>query len=327
MLGVPVGTEKNSTSNDEWVMIPDSTGKFYLANLKQLEKQFLLEPRLETRLSYRLYTRKNPTTRQKIVINDIDTLRNSNFNVDHPTRIILHGWMGNYKSPVNTMLRDAYLKRGDYNIIIPDWSSVAGTINYFAARNGVTEAGKKLALFIDFMVKDGGMPLETLYLIGHSLGAHLCGIAGKNIQSGQINTILGLDAALPLFNMKDSHLRLDSSDAEYVQTIHTDSGNLGFHQPLGDSAFYPNWGKNQPGCGLDLVGSCSHSRAYIYLAESISDSTFSSIKCKDFDEILSRSCRRDAQVIKLGGDPVNRDLKGVFYLPTNSKEPFGIGEF
>lgn len=78
--------------------------------------------------------------------------------------------------------------------------------------------------------------------------AHVCGYTGKNTRSGRINTIVGLDPAGPLFNPNDPNDRLDSSDAEYVEIIHTDSTGIGIGVPIGHADFYPNGGTGMPGC-------------------------------------------------------------------------------
>lgn len=44
-------------------------------------------------------------------------------------------------------------------------------------------------------------------------------------------------------------LRLDSSDAEFVDVIHTDAGIFGYPTSIGHVDFYPNNGISpQPGC-------------------------------------------------------------------------------
>lgn len=58
-----------------------------------------------------------------------------------------------------------------------------------------------------------------------------------------------LDPAKPLFELKGPGERVDKSDAANVQVIHT-TNTLGLEEPIGDSDFYPNGGKSQPGCGL-----------------------------------------------------------------------------
>ena len=64
---------------------------------------------------------------------------------------------------------------------------------------------------------------------------------------------LGLDPAGPYFEDKDVKLRLDPTDASFVDIIHSDSkmmmfGGLGYRNALGHVDFYPNKGYNQPGC-------------------------------------------------------------------------------
>lgn len=113
--------------------------------------------------------------------------------------------------------------------------------------------GEAVAQFIDHLVTLG-LNLNDLILVGHSLGAHVCGIAGKHIDSGKPAVIIGLDPALPLFNLKNPAHRLTYTDAHYVQIIHTSGGFLGVKHPIGHADFYPNYGCVQPGCSGLLTG-------------------------------------------------------------------------
>lgn len=62
--------------------------------------------------------------------------------------------------------------------------------------------------------------------------------------------ILGLDPAKPFFQLlTGNNGRLDASDAEFVDIIHTCGGALGFSASLGTADFFPNGGTpSQPGC-------------------------------------------------------------------------------
>ena len=62
----------------------------------------------------------------------------------------------------------------------------------------------------------------------------------------------GLDPAGPLF-WDSPKIRLDKSDAGFVDVIHTCAGYMGYKDPIGHADFYPNGGTwVQPGCGLDI---------------------------------------------------------------------------
>lgn len=71
--------------------------------------------------------------------------------------------------------------------------------------------------------------------------------AGKSVSTGKLAKIVALDPALPLFARADAEERLDATDAEYVEIIHTNAGYLGFTRSIGHASFYPNGGSAQPG--------------------------------------------------------------------------------
>lgn len=48
----------------------------------------------------------------------------SKFNKNHPTRFVVHGWQSKYTDML--LLKDSYLKQGDVNCIMVDWSLGAG---------------------------------------------------------------------------------------------------------------------------------------------------------------------------------------------------------
>ena len=58
-----------------------------------------------------------------------------------------------------------------------------------------------------------------MHLIGHSLGSHVAGYAGKNVTA--LGRITGLDPAGPYFEWMPAFVRLDSADAQFVDAIHT----------------------------------------------------------------------------------------------------------
>ncbi|CAG7824064.1 unnamed protein product, partial [Allacma fusca] len=103
--------------------------------------------------------------------------------------------------------------------------------------------------------------------------------------------ITGLDPAEPYFQYMPEHVRLDPTDAKFVDIIHTDGRTflllgLGMIQPCGHVDFYPNDGKEQPGCEITEIPmnllhshgyeeaqrelfACNHHRAIYYFIEAV----------------------------------------------------------
>lgn len=78
------------------------------------------------------------------------------------------------------------------------------------------------------------MNLQDVTIVGHSLGAHIAGRAAKLFQSiGKVACIIGLDPASIGFDALAPVNRLDKTDADYVQIIHTDSNKFGLAHPIG----------------------------------------------------------------------------------------------
>ena len=86
--------------------------------------------------------------------------------------------------------------------------------------------------------------------------------AGHHLKSrfGQeLGRITGLDPAEPHFDKTPKVVRLDASDAYYVDIIHTDakpllSMGLGLWSACGHVDFYPNGGKIMAGCDKGVAG-------------------------------------------------------------------------
>ena len=109
--------------------------------------------------------------------------------------------------------------------------------------------------------------------------------------------------------------KLDPTDAQFVDIIHTAGRWVGNTDPSGHVDFYANDGlAPQPGCrgreSLDLL--CSHLRAWKIYEDSIEGSEFYAIQCPTFQEFESRSCCEN-QVVLLGDQTLN-NTRGIFLL-------------
>ena len=126
-----------------------------------------------------------------------------------------------------------------------NWAGGALTDQYFQAASNAQIAGRAIGYLMN-QLKNKGMNVQ-FHCVGHSLGSHVCAYAGYYTQSEfgwKIDRITGLDPAGPNFERSDVAVRIDKSDAEFVDIIHTNTGptGAGITAPLGHADFYPNGG-------------------------------------------------------------------------------------
>ncbi|XP_062987646.1 inactive pancreatic lipase-related protein 1-like isoform X1 [Elgaria multicarinata webbii] len=235
-----------------------------------------------------LYTKKNPNNFQEITAINPETIDYSNFNASKITRFITHGFVDQGEEHwLSDMCKRLFLKE-DVNCICIDWSS-GSRCAYTQASNNIRVVGAEVAYFVKILMEKYGYSPSMVHFIGHSLGAHAGAELGQRIRG--IGRITGLDPASPYFQGTPVEVRLDKSDADFVDVIHTDSAptipNLGFgmSQAVGHLDFYPNGGKYMPGCKknplsqiVDIDGiwegtrdfvACNHLRSYKYYSDSI----------------------------------------------------------
>lgn len=308
----------------QYAMVPDATG-WKLVNVNEdPEPENFFTP--ETDIIFTLFTNENPTEGTIFQWNDVASIRSAGFNADIPTRLTIHGWNGDPTSRVNTAVRQALFQFGRFNVIQVDWSAGAGTINYISARNRVGPTGVVVATLLETLAEQGFVNTDEITVIGHSLGAHVAGFVGKTLGGDRLGNIVALDAALPLFSIDNPDARVNTGDARYVQSIHTNAGTLGFDQPIGDGNFYPNGGSSQPGCGIDLSGNCAHGRSHEFYAESINSQTgFWATRCNSYTEVANNSCTPTTNDAFMGQEPLDGNASGVFRLNTGNASPFALG--
>lgn len=191
----------------------------------------------------------------------------------------------------------AVLEKNDCNVFSMDWSSYSTSL-FLVARAAVPSLGDLLGRYVQKLGTS-----KDLKLYGHSMGAHICGIAGEKL-GGDVPLIVGMDPALPLFSLDEPSERLDPSDARFVQVIHTCAGFLGFEDPIGHADYYPNGGAAQNGCGVDIIGTCAHSRSYQYFGESIRTGNFLARRCDSYEDYEGRVCDGN-EVSFMGGFDVD----------------------
>ncbi|EDW84215.2 uncharacterized protein Dwil_GK13261 [Drosophila willistoni] len=289
-------------------------------------------------LQFDLYTRLNPQKRQLLRPGDVEVLKNSNFNAKWPVRIQIHGWAGSSSSCSNAAIKDAYLSRGDFNVIILDWSRQSLDISYPRVSRQLQSIAQTLAKFIRFLNETTGVPFEQFYLVGHSAGCHISGLTGKLLKPQRLGAIIALDPAGLVQRYLGPKERLAPDDANYVESIHTDITLLGNPSDrLSHASFFVNWGLGQPHCPngtateFDFV--CDHFAALYYYVESVRrPQMFGAVRCNSVDDIQAATCGCAAPSSSLctpnafmGGEPAV-PKKGVYYFSTRQHLPFAYND-
>ncbi|XP_076643144.1 phospholipase A1 [Halictus rubicundus] len=312
-----------------------------------------------------LLTSRDQPRRVQVIIGKQFGLEWTDFRVDRPTIIIVHGFLSHGQESWISDLEKSFLQWGDVNVVVVDWSSGGNTWNYYKAAVNTRIVGYQIARFLEHIenaTDAGSIPQSNnwgpLHLVGHSLGAHICGFAAKELKKRRskwtVQRITGLDPAQPCFKNADPAVKLHKSDAPFVDIIHTNGKllsriGLGLPDPIGHTDFYPNGGKSQPGCTkidtsyyryLPLPvraisnSICSHGRSYIYLIESlISDikhnCTFWAhpwdLSYRNLIAIETERCTRNV-CTEMGINAINYPQRGTFFVATSNSIPFCLND-
>jgi hypothetical protein len=233
------------------------------------------------------------------------------------------------------------------NVFVVDWGEGAPFPLYLNASTNTRLVGRQVGIFINLIREKylASNPKSlNVHCIGHSLGAHTCAHASNAAQI-RFNRISGLDPAGPLFENTDPQVRLDPTDADYVDVIHTNAGSLlsasfGMMMPVGHVDFYPNGGLVQPGCPgfTSIIGGliggagdptkeigCAHGRAYTLYIDTITSSCpyvgFACLNETLFKRGECVSCESNRCSV-MGYDAISYPGRGTFYLLTNGDTPF-----
>ncbi|XP_041777422.1 phospholipase A1-like [Anopheles merus] len=196
-----------------------------------------------------------------------DWLNNTEWDHSKENIILIHGYAGGDDTLPIAVLRDAYINHGGYNVFLVDWGALCQPPCYVAAVYNIRPVATCLAQSL-MQLRDLGLPVERTTCVGHSLGAHICGLMA-NYLNFRMERIIALDPARPLIKPGGVN-RLDQGDAKYVQVIHTNAGHYGEGGRVGHIDFCVNGGRRQPYCGNSTnINLCSHIWAICYLAQSL----------------------------------------------------------
>ncbi|GFY13993.1 pancreatic triacylglycerol lipase [Trichonephila clavipes] len=306
----------------------------------------------ETKIRFFLFTRKNSKEPEHLHLCNGTLPKDSRFNPKNRLYVFIPGYkFGVCELEMIPIVKEELLERGDYNVLLMDCTDEYGT-DFIDSMQHTKKASTTIARVLKNIQAKTGLKNEDVYLIGHSLGTHVAGMVG---QIFKVKRITALDPAGVTYT-KELPLdqRLDVSDAEIVDAIHTNGGKglpyLGLSFPIGHFDFYVNGGILQPSCshsiwdgiknfnvlyvvGVSLVPSlCAHMQAVEYYKITINNrhGKFIGVPCNSYRSFKSNNCTVSGPNVTMGFDleesltpeVISKEPPRKYYLDTTSTYPY-----
>ncbi|VVC41779.1 Triacylglycerol lipase family,Lipase/vitellogenin,Lipase, N-terminal,Alpha/Beta [Cinara cedri] len=303
------------SSQNESAYIPADDGEELLYANNEKHTSTIEEGNTAKHVFYWLYTRDHEVG-QLLNRSEPHMIESTTYDSKNLIKLVVHGWLG-YSSVNDSIcpyVVNGYLRVGEYNVICVDWEEYAADMTYATAKIRAKHIAKDIAKVLTRITYNMTEAVDSIHLIGHSMGAHIVGFVGK-ILTNQIPRITGLDPAKPLYANSDPVDRIDKTDGKFVDIIHTNGKKNGIYDPLGDIDFYPNGGKRQPNCNISVTGSCNHAKSYHYFAQSIwAKEDFVATNCTSWRDYLKGRCNNSDTTYM--GEYVDKNQTGKYYLKT-----------
>lgn len=266
--------------------------------------------------------------------------------------IVLHGWISSrHDADIQNLVKTLVDEKGEeLNVMLVEWER--GSVQtYPQAAANTRVVGAEIARLLRLVQTK--ILLKDVHLVGISLGAHISGTCGSLLPG--IGRITALDAAGPLFENYPPSIRLDPTDALFVDAIHTDGddfykvvmaeGGLGIHHSIGHADFYPNGGHTQPHCNgvmsrtltditsgslqnvqLKKLVACDHELSLDYFAQSILTShLYTAYACDDDQQgFIDGRC---SSTNYMGYDAYKPSTDRKYYLHMSDNRPYRGSHF
>ncbi|KAE8752470.1 hypothetical protein FOCC_FOCC000592 [Frankliniella occidentalis] len=117
-----------------------------------------------------LYTSTNES--RLVNVSEANSLLEGDWDPQKHTIVLVHGYGGAHDTLPLTILRDAYLLAGGYNVLVVDWSPLARLPCYPAAVHNSVVAARCVG-GVARLLRDSGARGDAWTCVGHSLGAHV----------------------------------------------------------------------------------------------------------------------------------------------------------
>ncbi|XP_053618225.1 phospholipase A1 2-like [Plodia interpunctella] len=244
------------------------------------------------------------------------------------TVIYCPGYLESSYYPHTQLMAKTYLKKG-YNVFVSETFYFLSFM-YPKSVRIARAVGRELGAFLAKLTEQGLEP-ENLELAGISLGGQIIGFIAKEfyrITGKKPSRLTALDPSGPCFRNVPAEYRLNPSDGERVDVIHTNIEGYGNPERLGHIDFYVNGGEYQPG---DLIFNactqvCSHAKSFLYWWQALENpKKFIAILCDTVQDARLANFREDSTINYLGAE-TDFSKPGIYYLGTNGDFPYYRGE-
>ncbi|KAJ8913832.1 hypothetical protein NQ315_003741 [Exocentrus adspersus] len=224
-------------------------------------------------IKFYLYTHDTGQKRLRIDVRNRYSLKYAGFDPLKKNVIIIHGFNGTEsKSPITT-LRNAYLSRTDYNIFTVDWKELTRFPCYISALSNTRLVSQCTAKLYAFIMDQGGDATETT-CVGHSLGAHICGMVSNHLNIKQ-HKIVGR-CVWTRQDLLSTVTLIENSNSPEMMLIKCKLSTqtpdfLGDINQIGHVDFCVNGGRLQPNCKGNRLrrARCSHFQSACYFAQTV----------------------------------------------------------
>ncbi|XP_060529259.1 pancreatic triacylglycerol lipase-like isoform X2 [Cylas formicarius] len=312
--------------------------KFRPVNLKPVDRRIIKTDFVFIKLN----RTKDASLKFGVVTPDVKSIKGSGFIKNEILYILIHDFTSNGYTGWIKHISEILLARKYVNVVSIDWRHGAEPPYDQAVANARVVALEIINL-IKVLREHLSLDLEKVHIIGHGVGAHIAGYVGSVF--GKIKKISGLDPNGPRFEGMPDMVRLDPSDAQYVEVLHTDafrSISQGSTYAFGHSDFFLNNAKEQPGCAekdskniltlkRDSVGEgtivpgCSHKRSFKYFIEALEERecTFLGIQCENYEKFSKGKCATCGSKCKTFGGVTYHDPEPAsYFLNTGIQYPY-----
>lgn len=115
------------------------------------------------------------------ILEPLQLWRHEKFDAKKKVVVLVTGWTTDINATNNAadVLSESYNARGDVNFILIDTARYVDTLYAWSAFN-TNELGEGLGDGLSELINI--VPVENIHLMGHSLGSHIAGSAGRRFQ-------------------------------------------------------------------------------------------------------------------------------------------------